>query len=209
MADSVDIKTYDDEAFYGKLAPSLELLDFVRGEKIDYRPGQVQVLYFFNTFYKGAWWCNEEVTKLAEKFHPLGVQFVAVSQDADVASLERFLGKIADAKIVDENTKEPLRLTLPYTAFDDKKFTGKMFAVAFDHTVLHVPQAVIVDGKGQIAWRQAFSQSHLPSQSNFAAQLERVMKGEPVERVNGNLPKMQAAADEGSDCEVEGDMALF
>ena len=208
MTDTVDIKTYDDEAFFGATAPSLELLDFVRGDKIDYKPGQVTVLYFFNTFYKGAWWCNEEITKLAEKYHAKGVQFVAVSQDADIASLDKFLTKIDNCKIIDENTKQPLRLSLPYTAFDEKKLTGKMFAVAFDHTVLHVPQAIVIDGKGQIAWRQAFSQSFLPSQSNFEDQLTRVMGGKALDLSNGSKPKQQAGEDDGEAAEVD-DMALF
>ena len=208
MADSIDVKTYDDEAFFGKAAPSLENLEFIRGDKFDYKAGQVYVLYFFNTFYKGAWWCNEEMTVLAEKYASEGVTFIAVSQDAELASLERFLGKIDDKKIIDENTKEPLRLILDVTVFDDKKATGKAFANVFDHTVLHAPQAVIVDGKGIIAWRQAFTQSFTPKDSNFVAQLDCVLKGDALDLSNGPKPKVQASADDGEAAEVD-DMSLF
>jgi hypothetical protein len=207
MADAVDIKTYSDEPFYGKPAPSLEMVQFIRGDKFTFEAGKIYCLYFFNTFYKGMWWCNEEFTKLKEKYSD--ITWIAVSEDAELASAERFLGKVADGKILDENTKEPLRLTLDFTVWDEGKVMGKAYATAFDHTVLHMPQVVIVDGKSNMVWRQSFTQSFIPSESNFEDQLNKVVKGEELDQSNGAKPKQMANADEGSDCEVEGDMALF
>ena len=208
MADQVDIKTYNDEKFLagGVKAPSLETVQFTVGDKFEFEAGKNYVLYFFNTFYKGAWWCNEEITKLSEKY--ADITFVAVSVDAELASLERFVQKQADKKIIDENTKEPLRLILDKTIWDEGKVLNKAYADAFDHTVLHVPQGVVINGKGEIAWRQSFTQSYLVSESNFEDQMNRIIKGEDLDLSNGNKPKVQAGEDDGEAAEVD-DMALF
>merc|ERR1712232_951414 len=109
--------------------------------------------------------------------------------------------------VIDENTKAVYRLSVPYIAYDAKKLTGKMYSELSNNTVVHVPQAFIVDKAGKIAWRQNFTQSFTLTQSNFADQLERVIKGEALDLSNG--PKPVVACDEGEAAEVDGDMALF
>ena len=206
------VKTFDDDTAFGTTAPSLELLEFVRGEKVDLEPGKVHVLFYWQAFYKGAWVINEQVTKVWEKFHPAGVQFIAISQDADTASVEKFLGKIADGRVKDENTGEIYRLDMPLVAFDGKKATGKMYADASSLTVLPTPCLYIISKEGKIVWRQALTQSNQLHQvsPSFESQLEKVVAGQPVELCNGPTPKKVAAdPDEGEACEVEGDLALF
>ena len=207
-----DCKTYDDDKAFGTKAPSLELIDMVRGEKVDFEPGKVHVIFFFQAFYKGAWIVNEEMSVLVEKYAPLGVKFIALSQDADVESVEKFLKKIEDGRVKDENTGKIYRLTMPYVALDGKKATGKLFATASDLSVLPVPCAYIVNKDGVIVWRQAMHQSHTLVQTspNFDSQLEKVVAGADVELKNGAAPKAKAAdPDEGEVMEVEGDLALF
>lgn len=202
----VELKTFSDDKCLGQTAPSLELLEFVRGQKIDLQPNRVHVLYFWVSFYKGAWGVNEEMTQLAEK-HP-NVTFIAISNDADRAAVEKFLQKIADGLVFDENTKSVFRLDLPYVAYDAKKLTGKMYTALSDAgTTVHVPQAFIIDKSGRVAWRQCFTQSYTVSQSNFADQLSRVVDGGDVDLSNG--PKPKPKVDEGEAAEVDGDFSLF
>ena len=196
----VDVKTYSDDASLGKVTPSLELLEAVRGEKIDLQPGKVHVLYFFNTFYKGAYGVNEELTKLSEKYAEL-VTFIAISNDAEKEKLEKFLGKT----IVEENTKEVQRLAVPYIYFDDKKATAKLFTDVSNLSVMSCPMAYIIGKDGKIAWRQQFLQTFTINQSNFEAQLAHVLAGEPLESV-GPRPKVEV---EGEVADIDGDVSLF
>ena len=197
MAD-VDVTTYSDDKSLGQTCPSLELLEAVRGEKIDLQPGKVHVLYFFNTFYKGAYGVNEELTKLSEKL--TDVTFIAISNDAEKEKLEKFLGKT----IVEENTKEVQRLAVPYIYFDDKKATAKTFCDASNLSVMSCPMAYIIDKSGKIAWRQQFLQTFTINQSNFEAQLVHVIAGEELESA-GPRPKVEV---EGESAECD-EMSLF
>ena len=202
----IDVKTYSDDLCFGQAAPSIDSLEFVVGEKIALPTDKVTVLFFWVSYYKGAWVVNEELTQLAEK-NP-DVQFIAISNDADRAAVEKFLKKIEDGRVIDENTKKPYRLHVPYVAYDAKKFTGKMYAELSHNALVHVPQAFIVDKRGKVAWRQNFTQSFTMTQSNFADQLERVVKGEALDQSNGPKPKVEV--DEGEACEVDvDDLALF
>jgi alkyl hydroperoxide reductase subunit AhpC len=200
----IDVKTYDDDKCFGQKAPSLESLEFVVGDKTDLVPNKVNVLFFWVSFYKGAWIVNEELTQLAEKFPQ--VQFFAISNDVDRAAVEKFLKKIEDGKVIDENTKAVYRLGVSHVAFDDKKAVGKSYASLSDETLVHVPQAFIIDENGVIQWRQNLTQSFTLTQSNFADQLERVLKGEKLDKSNGPKPKPQV--DEGEAADVD-DMSLF
>eukprot|EP00359_Climacostomum_virens_P000467 CAMPEP_0204896590 /NCGR_PEP_ID=MMETSP1397-20131031/255_1 /ASSEMBLY_ACC=CAM_ASM_000891 /TAXON_ID=49980 /ORGANISM="Climacostomum Climacostomum virens, Strain Stock W-24" /LENGTH=186 /DNA_ID=CAMNT_0052064223 /DNA_START=46 /DNA_END=603 /DNA_ORIENTATION=+ len=184
MTDTVDVTTYSDDACLGKTAPSLELLEPIKGEKIDFQPGKVHVLYYFNTFYKGAYGVNEELTKLSEKH--TDIIFIAISNDAEREKAEKYLGKV----IVDENTKEQQRLAVPYIYFDDKKATAKMYCDVANLSVMSCPMAFIVDKAGKIAWRQQFLQTFTINQSNFEAQLLHVVAGEELESA-GPRPKVE------------------
>lgn len=195
----VDVKTYSDDAAIGKTCPSLELLDFIKGTKVDLQPGRVHVLFFFVSFYKGAYAVHEEITALSEKY--TDVTFIAISNDADRPSTEKYLGKA----IVDENTKLPQRMDTAYIAFDDKKTTAKCFAALSNLTILHVPQGIIVDKSGKVAWKQMFTQSDTVAQSNFEVNLRHVIAGEPIENANGPKPRV---VDEGEAADVD-DMSLF
>lgn len=206
MTDNIDCTTFSDDACIGADAPSLELLEFAKGEKIDLQPGKVHVLFFFNTFYKGAFGINEELTVVAEK-HGKDVTFVAINNDAEKEKLEKFLGKLAEGKIYDENTKKPQRLDVAYIAFDDKKATAKMYATAANLSIMSCPHLFIVGKDGKIAWRQQLLQSFTMNQSNFEAQLVHVLQGEPLESAG---PKPKAVADEGEEAEgMAEDMSLF
>jgi len=198
MAD-IDVKTYNDDTILGATCPSLELLDFIKGTKIDIQPGKVHVLFFFNSFYKGAFVVHEEITQLSAKH--TDVTFIAISNDVDKPAAEKYLGKT----YVDENTKLPQRMDTPFIAFDDKKTTAKMFAALSGNTILHVPQGIIVDKTGKIQWIQKFTQSATVAGSNFEANLIHVLAGEPVDKPHGNKPRI---VDEGEAAEAD-DMSLF
>ena len=202
----VEVKTYSDDSCFGQTAPSLESLEFVVGEKTDLVKGKVNVLFFWVSYYKGAWLINEELTQLSEKYPE--VEFFAISNDADRAAVEKFLKKIEDGRVIDENTKATYRLGVSRVCFDDKKAVGKAYADLSKNSIVHHPQAFIVDKEGKIVWRQNLTQSFTMSQSNFADQLERVIKGEELDMSNGPKPKVEA--DEGEDAgDMADDMALF
>ncbi|CBH12600.1 hypothetical protein, conserved [Trypanosoma brucei gambiense DAL972] len=201
MADTIDVTTYCDDKSFGQVAPALSALEPIRGDKVELENGKVYVLYFFNTFYRGADVVNEEFTVLSEKYGPKGVVFVAISNDADKAKTEKYLGK----EIVDENTKKPLRLAPPHILFDDKKATGKTYADVANLSVMSCPMAFIVAADGKIVWRQQFLQSFTITQSNFEAQLQHVLAGEALES-NGPRPVVQVEEEEA---EVDAEMSLF
>ncbi len=76
---------------------------------------------------------------------------------------------------------------------------------------LPIPNAFIVKG-GKIVWHQVFSQNYQLHNSNFQAQLKRVLANEPLESA-GKAPAVEeessseeAAAKEGPD---DGDLSLF
>jgi thiol-disulfide isomerase/thioredoxin len=200
MTDAVDVTTYSDDKALGQVAPSLSLLEPVKGERVDLEPGKVHVLFFFNTFYKGAYAVNEELTQLHEKFPD--VVFIAISNDAEKEKVEKFLAKV----VIDENHKKPLRLAVPYVFFDDKKATAKMYADVSNLSVMSCPMAYIIDRGGKIAWRQQFLQTFTMRQSNFEAQLVHVLAGDELESA-GPRPKIDA--DEGEAAECGDDMSLF
>ena len=72
-------------------------------------------------------------------------------------------------------------------------------------TILHVPQGIIVDKSGKVAWKQMFTQSDTVAQSNFEVNLRHVIAGEPIENANGPKPRV---VDEGEAADVD-DMSLF
>lgn len=199
MAD-IDVTTYSDETCLGKACPSLETCETIKGDKLTIESSKTYILYLFNTFYRGADVCNNEFTALSEKLGDK-VVCIAVSNDADKAKTEKYLGK----DIVDENTKEPLRLDPPHIIFDDKKVVGKALADLANLSVMSCPMAFIIKD-GKIAWRQQFLQTHIISGSNFEAQLNHVLAGEELES-NGPRPKAEIVEEEAEG--MDGDFSLF
>lgn len=203
----LDVKTYDDESIFGETCPSLELLDPIKGGKVDLQPGKVHVVWFFVTFYKGAYIVHEELSRLSENYAK-DATFICVSADAEKEKAEKYLQKIAEGKVYDENTKAVLRCDAPFIAWDANKATGKMFQQIANQGVLHVPQAFIVGKDGKIVWRQSLTQSHTIAQTNFEQQLIRAIAGEPMELKEG--PKPKPKVEEGEDAgDMADDMSLF
>lgn len=201
MADIIDVKTYSDDASLNKDAPSIDSAELVKGEHaVTIEDGKVYVLYFFNTFYRGADICNEEFTQLSEKYADK-VTFIAISNDADKAKTEKYLAK----DIVDENTKKPLRLSPQFIVFDDKKAIGKAYATVANLSVMSCPMGFIIKDK-QIKWRQQFLQTFTVDQSNFEKQLLHVLNGEELES-NGPRPKVEVEEEEAEG--MDGDISLF
>jgi len=206
----IDVKTYSDEVFFGKAVPTLDTLEFVRGSKADYKTGVPTVIFFFVTYYKGAYIVNEELTALFEKLQAgaagKGVQFIAISNDPEKDKVEKLLAKIAAGTCCDAITKQVFRLDVPFVAWDDKKTVTKAFQDVTNVTVLHVPQAFIVDAAGKLVWRQAFTQTFKISDSNFEQQLEAVLAGKPLDMSTGPKPKVEV---EGEAADVPDEMSLF
>ncbi|CBZ24877.1 conserved hypothetical protein [Leishmania mexicana MHOM/GT/2001/U1103] len=196
----IDIKTYSDDASLGKVAPAIESAHPIKGEKIAITEEKVYVLYFFNTFYRGADVCNDEFTALSEDMVDKAV-FVAISTDADIAKTEKYLGK----EIIDENTKKRLRLDPFHICYDEGKAISKSYAEVSNLSVMSCPMAFVVKN-GKIAWRQQFLQTHTVNHSNFRAQLSHVLAGEELES-NGPRPKVEIEEEEAEG--MDGDMSLF
>ncbi|CAG9571201.1 conserved hypothetical protein [Leishmania major strain Friedlin] len=196
----IDIKTYSDDASLGKEAPTVESAHPIKGEKIAITEDKVYVLYFFNTFYRGADICNDEFTALSEEMADKAV-FVAISTDADIAKTEKYLGK----EIIDENTKKRLRLDPSHICYDEGKAISKSYAEVSNLSVMSCPMAFVVKD-GKVAWRQQFLQTHTVNQSNFREQLSRVLAGEELES-NGPRPKVEVEEEEAEG--MDGDMSLF
>lgn len=197
---SEDPLTYGDDKCLGQVAPSLELLEFIRGDKIDLQPGKVHVLVFFVTFYKGAFSVHEEFSKLYEQFGK-DATFIGISNDAEKEKAEKYLTK----EIVDENTKAPLRFILPYVGYDANKATGKMYASLSGSTVLSCPHAFIINKDGKVVWRQAFTQSYTLAKSSFEAQLVKVIATGEAE-LPAARPKVEV---EGEAADIPDEMSLF
>eukprot|EP00796_Vickermania_ingenoplastis_P000287 gene287-160_t len=195
----IDVTTYCDDASLGKPAPSIASLEPIKGEAPKFDNSKVYVLYFFNTFYRGADVCNEEFTKLSEKLAGKA-EFIAISNDADRAKTEKYLGKT----IVDENTKQPLRLDPPHILYDNNKAVAKEYVAVSNLSVMSCPMAFIV-AKGNIVWRQQFLQTHIISQSNFEAQLDAVLNGKEL-AMNGPRPTKVVEEEEA---EIGEEFSLF
>lgn len=198
----IDVTTYGDDASLGKVSPSLQTCEVIKGEPITaFDADKTYLLYFFNTFYRGADVCNEELTQLSEKMSGK-VEFVAISTDADRAKTEKYLGK----SIVDENTKMPLRLAPPTILYDSNKITAKAFTEVSGLSVMSCPMAFVVQ-KGKIVWRQQFLQTHIISQSNLVSQLEAALEGKAL-AMNGPRPTVAVEEEDAEGMEGE-DFSLF
>ncbi|CAJ1019497.1 Thioredoxin-like, putative [Leishmania lindenbergi] len=196
----IDVKTYSDDASLGKEAPKVDSTHPIKGGNLTIEVDKVYVLYFFNTFYRGADVCNDEFTVLSEEMGDK-VVFVGISTDADIAKTEKYLGK----EIIDENTKKQLRLSPPHIVYDEGKVVSKNYAAVSNLSVMSCPMAfVIKDGK--VVWRQQFLQAHTVNQSNFREQLSHVLAGEELES-NGPRPKVEIEEEEAEG--IDGEMSLF
>lgn len=200
MTDVIDVKTYSDDVCLGKVAPAIDALEPIKGDKVTISHEKTYVLYFFNTFYRGADVCNDEFTQLSERMADK-VVFIAISNDAERAKTEKYLGK----EIIDENTKKQLRLDPAHIVFDDKKAVGKEYSAIANLSVMSCPMGFIVKD-GKIVWRQQFLQTHTVNQSNFEAQLKHVLAGEELES-NGPRPKVVIEEEEAEG--MDGDFSLF
>jgi peroxiredoxin len=198
-ASSENMITYDDDKALGAVAPSIELLDFLKGNKFDLTPGKVVVLYFWSKFYKGGYGCGDQMSDLAAKY-PEAI-WVGVGTDPERGIVDGFIKSPA----VNVLTSKPHRMDLPFICWDEGRRTSKMYGIASGLATLGVPHAFIIDRNGKIAWRQALSQSYVVSQSNFEEQLQHVLKGEPLAKA-GAAPKI---VDEGVPADVPDDMSLF
>lgn len=197
----IDVTTYCDDACLGKEAPIVKTLEVIKGEPLtEYDLNKAYVLYFFSTFYRGADVCNEEFTQLSERLADK-VTFVAVSNDADRAKTEKYLGKA----IVDENTKKPLRLDPLHILYDINKALAKEFIAVSNLSVMSCPMAFIIV-KGKIVWRQQFLQTFIISQSNFEKQLNAAIEGKELE-MNGPRPKVEIVEEEAEG--IGEDFSLF
>lgn len=202
----VEVKVYNADPCMGKPLPPINNLEYVKGDKGELKPNVVTVVYFFQCFYKGGFIVNEELTQLSEKF-PQGVQFVAISNDPEKEKVEKLLQKIAAGTCCDEVTKQVFRLGVPWVAWDQGKVLTKQFSDICNTSVLHTPQAFIVDGHGKIQWRQPLLQNYKFSDTNFGDQLAAVIAGKAITSPHGDRPKVEAAGEAA--CEGEDEMSLF
>ena len=192
--------TYDDDISFQKSVPSIETLDFVRGEKFNaVEAGKVHVFYFCAKYYKGGQFVSDEMSELSEKYP--NVAFVGICADAEREQVEKFLEK----KVTCLNTGRELKNALPFFCFDANGTVRKLFSERLGGEAVSIPQGFIINQDGKIAWRQVFSQNILISQTDFEKQLNHVVAGEPLES-HGMKPKVEVG--EAEEAEAD-DMSLF
>ena len=192
--------TYDDDLCLQKTAPSLETLDFLRGDKMDaVAPGKVHVFYFCAKYYKGGQFVSDEMSELSEKYPD--VAFIGVSGDAEREQVEKLLTK----RVVCENTGRELKNSLPYFCFDANGVVRRSFSERMGGEAVSIPQGFIVNQEGKIVWRQVFSQNILISQTDFESQLKHIIQNEPLES-HGMKPKVECG--DAEEAEMD-DMSLF
>eukprot|EP01134_Creolimax_fragrantissima_P003286 CFRG3286T1 len=198
-------KTFDNDASFGKDAPSLASLDFVKGEALPYSE-KLTVVLFWAKISKDEYQTFCQFSKMAEKYAD-DVQVIGVSLDITKKDIEGYVSKIGTE--MKELNVDSLLCDYP-VAFDEGKTVRNAFQSAAKLLTIQSSMVFVVDKSGKIVWREQFSRSFMPNTSGqLDAQLQRLIKGEKVELKNGD--KIEEGEESEEEMEMDdGDMdALF
>lgn len=191
--------TYEDDAAIGKDAPSIDSVEYVKGDPIKLGDGKVSVVTFFAKFAKGDYTTVVGVSKLADAFPD--VQFLGISVDPAKGDAEGFLKKIGTS--MPEIYVASLDVNYPL-AWDAGKAVKEEYRKAAGMMALGASACFVVDGSGKIVWREQFGQGHPPSKGQLGEQIRRAVAGEELLK-NGPKPKTEEDDEEEEEMEMGGD----
>lgn len=175
---------YDDDACFGKEAPSLDTLEFVHKDKVGYKEGGVTAVVFWGKFAKGDYTTIITWSELAEKYPD--VQFIGVSLDAKKPDAEKYVGKIGTFMATQGKAGITLAGGFPL-AFDPDRKVKDAYKNLSAIMALSVGMAYLVKD-GKVCWREQFTRGETPM-NQFEDQLKRLVAGEAVELKNGLEPE--------------------
>ena len=142
---------YDDDACFGKEAPSLDTLEFVHMDKVGYKEGGITAVVFWGKFAKGDYTTIITWSELAEKYPD--VQFIGVSLDAKKADAEKYVGKIGTFMATQGKNGITLAGGFPL-AFDPDRTVKNEYKKLSAIMALSVGMAYLVKD-GKVCWRSS------------------------------------------------------
>jgi len=200
-----DWTVFDDDACLGVAAPSLaslELMHFPEGveavEEIKYEDFKATVVCFWSKIHKGNYptictWSDYA----ADDKYASSVRFVGIARDTDKAQVAKYIKRIGtDAPTLGENGIV-IAGGIPL-AYDPAAQVNTGFKTKAKLKTLGVDNAFIVDAAGVIQWRCVFNRGKEPS-GEFCNQLDRIVKGEEIEKKNPRPVEESDSEDDGSD----------
>eukprot|EP01114_Cavostelium_apophysatum_P014595 TRINITY_DN3818_c0_g1_i1.p1 TRINITY_DN3818_c0_g1~~TRINITY_DN3818_c0_g1_i1.p1 ORF type:complete len:212 (+),score=57.41 TRINITY_DN3818_c0_g1_i1:67-636(+) len=173
-------KTFDDDVAHGKKLPSLSTLTHVKNGTTDFAAGKVYAIVFWAKFDKGV---SPQTLAAFDKFQSTypDVQFAGIAIDPKVEDVNRYFEKASVAIPV---------------YFDEGKNAYNAFKDVLGQPAMNIPHAFLVDKSGNIVWHEEFSQFINPiEKSKFPGQLEKLSKGQALEKV-GNRPVEEVVEEE-------------
>eukprot|EP00040_Diaphanoeca_grandis_P028415 m.164582 g.164582 ORF g.164582 m.164582 type:complete len:463 (-) comp31344_c0_seq1:42-1430(-) len=191
--------TYDNDASHGKPAPSLETLQYVKGDPVALGNGKLTCLSFFAKFAKGDYTTVVGLSELARHF--TDVQFVGISLDPAYEDALSFLGKIGTS--MPEIYIDNLQVDYPL-AWDADKVVKEAYRKVSGLLSLGASATFLVDGTGNIVWREQFGQGHPPAKGQLGEQIRRLGAGEQLLK-NGDKAVVEDEEEEDGDVVVDDD----
>ena len=200
-------RTYSDDGSFGKDAPALDTLEWIKGDAVAYSSEKPTVVVFWAKFAKGDYTTIVGVSDIFDDFKEQA-QFIGISLDPVVADAKSFLKKIGTA-MPELDVK---KCVVPYSlAFDTGKTVKEAFRTTSGLMSLTASACFIIDAKGKILWREQFGQGYAPKKGQLREQLRRHCAGEGL-LSNGKKPVVEDSdedlADGDMDCDYDSDLGF-
>ena len=124
-------------AHLGQAAATLDGMEWVKGDPVEFQDGKVYVVEFWATWCPPCRTSIPHLTELQHKYKDKGVTIVGISTENDSEKVKKF--------VAEWDTR------MDYTvAIDASRSVSKHYTEAFGAG--GIPHAFIVDGQGKIAW---------------------------------------------------------
>ena len=200
-------RTYSDDGSFGKVAPALDTLEWIKGDAVAYSSEKPTVVVFWAKFAKGDYTTIVGVSDIFDDFKEQA-QFIGISLDPVVDDAKSFLKKIGTA-MPELDVK---KCVVPYSlAFDTGKTVKEAFRTTSGLMSLTASACFIIDAKGKILWREQFGQGYAPKKGQLREQLRRHCAGEGL-LSNGKKPVVEDSdedlADGDMDCDYDSDLGF-
>lgn len=200
-------RTYSDDGSFGKNAPALDSLEWIKGDAVAYSSEKPTVIVFWAKFAKGDYTTITGVSDIFDDFKEQA-QFMGISLDPVVDDAKSFLKKIGTA-MPELDVK---KCVVPYSlAFDTGKTVKEAFRTTSELMSLTASACFIIDAKGKIVWREQFGQGYAPKKGQLREQLRRHCAGEGL-LSNGKKPVVEDSdedlADGDMDCDYDSDLGF-
>eukprot|EP00040_Diaphanoeca_grandis_P001732 m.19345 g.19345 ORF g.19345 m.19345 type:complete len:636 (+) comp12422_c1_seq1:1421-3328(+) len=194
--------TYEDDVSFGKSAPDIDSVEFVKGGPVAVADGgKTTVIMFFAKFAKGDYTTIVGLSRIVELFPD--VNFVGLSIDPEKADVESFVKKIGTA--MPEIYIDELVVNFPL-AWDKGKLVKEEYRKTAGLMSLGASAIFVIDAKEKIVWREQFGQGYPPKMGQLAEQIRRHLAGEAL-LSNGPKPAAEEESDsdpnEGSEPEFD------